>query len=40
MDRSDPMIQNYTLALRIQRQKKHETIPKEVLDLCRPLDPN
>ena len=39
MDRSDPVVQSYTLAFRVQRRKRNETIPKDVLDLCVPLDP-
>ena len=40
MHRSDPVVQQFSLAYRIQNRKREETIPKEVLELCRPLDPN
>ena len=37
MNRSDPVIQSYTLKQRIKRHKKKDFTP-EVLDLVRPLD--
>ena len=39
MDRSDPIIQSYTLAFRMQRRDRNVSIPKDVLDLCVPQEP-
>ena len=40
MDRSDPVMLKFFVKLRLKRKKqeKSETVPAEVISMCRPLD--